>query len=323
MNHMILAQAKGLSKTFPVKGKKEAVLHAVSQVDLTIYQGETLALVGESGCGKSTLGRLLLGLLEPTEGQVLFEGQDLAKLSPKDLRALRRQMQMVFQDTAAALNPRLDVEGILSEPLRIHDLYPKSQWRERCGQLLDQVGLSRDLLDRYPHEISGGQRQRVVIARALALEPKLVVCDEPVSALDVSVQAQMLNLLADLQEANDLTYLFVSHDLSVVRHIADRVCVMFLGRVCEIGPVQEIFQHPRHPYTRFLLDSVPRPDPTRRDQGKTVLAGEIPSPVDPPSGCRFRTRCPYAREICAREVPPMQTQGERQVACHFPLKEGV
>lgn len=323
MNHMILAQAKGLSKTFPVKGKKEAVLHAVSQVDLTIYQGETLALVGESGCGKSTLGRLLLGLLEPTEGQVLFDGQDLAKLSPKDLRALRRQMQMVFQDTAAALNPRLDVEGILSEPLRIHDLYPKSQWRERCGQLLDQVGLSRDLLDRYPHEISGGQRQRVVIARALALEPKLVVCDEPVSALDVSVQAQMLNLLADLQEANHLTYLFVSHDLSVVRHIADRVCVMFLGRVCEIGPVQEIFQHPRHPYTRFLLDSVPRPDPTRRDQGKTVLAGEIPSPVDPPSGCRFRTRCPYAREICAREVPPMQTQGERQVACHFPLKEGV
>lgn len=306
-----------------MKGKKDAVLHAVSQVDLTIYQGETLALVGESGCGKSTLGRLLLGLLEPTEGQVLFDGQDLAKRSPKDLRVLRRQMQMVFQDTAAALNPRLDVEGILSEPLRIHDLCPKSQWRECCGQLLDQVGLSRDLLDRYPHELSGGQRQRVVIARALALEPKLVVCDEPVSALDVSVQAQMINLLADLQAANDLTYLFVSHDLSVVRHIADRVCVMFLGRVCEIGPVQEIFRHPRHPYTRFLLDSVPRPDPTRRDQGKTVLAGEIPSPVDPPSGCRFRTRCPYAREICAREVPPMQTQGERQAACHFPLKEGV
>ena len=216
MNQTILAQANGLSKTFPVKGKKDAVLHAVSQVDLTIYQGETLALVGESGCGKSTLGRLLLGLLEPTEGQAIFDGQDLAKLSAKDLRALRRQMQMVFQDTAAALNPRLDIAGILSEPLRIHDLCPKDQWRERCGQLLDQVGLSRDLLDRYPHEISGGQRQRVVIARALALEPKLVVCDEPVSALDVSVQAQMLNLLADLQETNHLTYLFVSHDLSVV-----------------------------------------------------------------------------------------------------------
>ena len=320
MNQTILAQANGLSKTFPVKGRKDAVLYAVSQVDLTIYQGETLALVGESGCGKSTLGRLLLGLLDPTEGQVLFDGQDLAKLSAKDLRALRRQMQMVFQDTAAALNPRLDVEGILSEPLRIHDLCPKDQWRERCGQLLDQVGLSRDLLDRYPHEISGGQRQRVVIARALALEPRLVVCDEPVSALDVSVQAQMLNLLADLQGSNHLTYLFVSHDLSVVRHIADRVCVMFLGRVCEIGPVQEIFRHPRHPYTRFLLDSVPRPDPTLRDKEKTVLAGEIPSPVDPPSGCRFRTRCPYAQEICAREVPEMQSVGEGQVACHFPLK---
>ena len=320
MNQTILAQANGLSKTFPVKGRKDAVLHAVSQVDLTIYQGETLALVGESGCGKSTLGRLLLGLLDPTEGQVLFNGQDLAKLSAKDLRTLRRQMQMVFQDTAAALNPRLDVEGILSEPLRIHDLCPKDQWRARCGQLLDQVGLSRDLLDRYPHEISGGQRQRVVIARALALEPRLVVCDEPVSALDVSVQAQMLNLLADLQASNHLTYLFVSHDLSVVRHIADRVCVMFLGRVCEIGPVQEIFRHPRHPYTRFLLDSVPRPDPTLRDKEKTVLAGEIPSPVDPPSGCRFRTRCPYAQEICAREVPEMQSVGEGQVACHFPLK---
>ena len=320
MNQTILAQANGLSKTFPVKGRKDAVLHAVSQVDLTIYQGETLALVGESGCGKSTLGRLLLGLLAPTEGQVLFDGQDLAKLSAKDLRTLRRQMQMVFQDTAAALNPRLDVEGILSEPLRIHDLCPKDQWRARCGQLLDQVGLSRDLLDRYPHEISGGQRQRVVIARALALEPRLVVCDEPVSALDVSVQAQMLNLLADLQGSNHLTYLFVSHDLSVVRHIADRVCVMFLGRVCEIGPVQEIFRHPRHPYTRFLLDSVPRPDPTLRDKEKTVLAGEIPSPVDPPSGCRFRTRCPYAQEICAREIPEMQSVGEGQVACHFPLK---
>ena len=319
----ILAQAVGLSKTFPVKGKKDAVLHAVSQVDLTIYQGETLALVGESGCGKSTLGRLLLGLLEPTEGQALFDGQDLAALPAKDLRALRRQMQMVFQDTAAALNPRLDVEGILSEPLRIHDICPKDQWRERCGLLLDQVGLSRDLLDRYPHEISGGQCQRVVIARALALEPRLVVCDEPVSALDVSVQAQMLNLLADLQEANHLTYLFVSHDLSVVRHIADRVCVMFLGRVCEIGPVKEIFRNPRHPYTKFLLDSVPRPDPTLRDREKTVLSGEIPSPVDPPSGCRFRTRCPYAREICAREVPPMRPMGEGRAACHFPLPEGV
>ena len=288
-------------------------------MDLTIYEGETLALVGESGCGKSTLGRLLLGLIPPTEGQAFFDGQDLAALSPKDLRALRRQMQMVFQDTAASLNPRLDVEGVLSEPLRIHDLCPKEAWHDRCGRLLEQVGLSRDLLVRYPHALSGGQRQRVVIARALALEPRLVVCDEPVSALDVSVQAQMLNLLADLQAANNLTYLFVSHDLSVVRHIADRVCVMFLGRVCEIGPTREIFQHPRHPYTKFLLDSVPRPDPTRRDEDRAVLTGEIPSPVAPPSGCRFRTRCPHAKEICAQAVPPMKTHGERQAACHFPL----
>ncbi len=316
----ILAEGKHLSKTFPVKGQgKGAALHAVSGVDLAVYEGETLALVGESGCGKSTLGRLLLGLLLPTQGQVFFDGQDLAALPPARLRALRRQMQLVFQDTAAALNPRWTVGQSLAEPLRIHNLCPRGEYASRGAALLTQVGLAPDLLDRYPHQLSGGQRQRVGLARALALSPRLVVCDEPVSALDVSVQAQMLNLLADLQAAQGLTYVLISHDLGVVRHSADRVCVMFLGRVCEVGPTQALFSAPRHPYTKFLLDSVPRPDPTRRGESGPPLAGEIPSPVHPPSGCRFRTRCPYAQDICAQTVPPLTGAGDHQAACHFPL----
>ena len=316
----ILAEGKHLSKTFPVKGQgKGAALHAVSGVDLAVYEGETLALVGESGCGKSTLGRLLLGLLPPTQGQVFFDGQDLAALPPARLRALRRQMQLVFQDTAAALNPRWTVGQSLAEPLRIHNLCPRGEYAARGAALLTQVGLAPDLLDRYPHQLSGGQRQRVGLARALALSPRLVVCDEPVSALDVSVQAQMLNLLADLQRAQGLTYVLISHDLGVVRHSADRVCVMFLGRVCEVGPTQALFSAPRHPYTKFLLDSVPRPDPTRRGESGPPLAGEIPSPVHPPSGCRFRTRCPYAQDICAQSVPPLTGAGDHQAACHFPL----
>lgn len=316
----ILAEGKHLSKTFPVKGQgKGAALHAVSGVDLAVYEGETLALVGESGCGKSTLGRLLLGLLPPTQGQVFFDGQDLAALPPARLRALRRQMQLVFQDTAAALNPRWTVGQSLAEPLRFHNLCPRGEYAARGAALLTQVGLAPDLLDRYPHQLSGGQRQRVGLARALALSPRLVVCDEPVSALDVSVQAQMLNLLADLQASQGLTYVLISHDLGVVRHSADRVCVMFLGRVCEVGPTQALFSAPRHPYTKFLLDSVPRPDPTRRGESGLPLAGEIPSPVHPPSGCRFRTRCPYAQDICAQTVPPLTGAGDHQAACHFPL----
>ena len=316
----ILAEGKHLSKTFPVKGQgKGAALHAVSGVDLAVYEGETLALVGESGCGKSTLGRLLLGLLPPTQGQVFFDGQDLAALPPARLRALRRQMQLVFQDTAAALNPRWTVGQSLAEPLRIHNLCPRGEYAARGAALLTQVGLAPDLLDRYPHQLSGGQRQRVGLARALALSPRLVVCDEPVSALDVSVQAQMLNLLADLQASQGLTYVLISHDLGVVRHSADRVCVMFLGRVCEVGPTQALFSAPRHPYTKFLLDSVPRPDPTRRGESGPPLAGEIPSPVHPPSGCRFRTRCPAAQDICAQTVPPLTGAGDHQAACHFPL----
>lgn len=313
----ILVEGRGLVKDFPVKGReKGAVLHAVSQVDITIREGETLALVGESGCGKSTLGRLLLGLLPPTAGEVYFDGQNLAQLTAEQLRVLRRQMQVVFQDTAAALNPRLSVAGLLAEPMKIHKLCPREEMPRRAGDLLEQVGLSRELLSRFPHALSGGQRQRVVIARALALDPRLVVCDEPTSALDASIQAQTLNLLADLQESRGLTYLFVSHDLGVVRYIADRVCVMFLGKVCEIAPTKALFSHPKHPYTRFLLDSVPRPDPTLRCQPRTLLEGEIPSPVAPPSGCPFRTRCPEAKPLCAEKAPPMVGEGEHWVACY-------
>lgn len=316
----MLVQGQDLSKSFPAKGDRRGTrLHAVREINLTIYEGETLALVGESGCGKSTLGRLLLGLLSPTQGQVFFDGQNLASLSPQAMRILRRQMQMVFQDTAAALNPRLDVAGILSEPFRIHKLCPRAEYPARCAGLLDQVGLPRRLLHRYPHELSGGQRQRVGIARALALSPRLVICDEPVSALDVSVQAQVLNLLADLQEAKGLTYVLISHDLGVVRHSADRVCVMFLGRVCEVGPTKTIFNAPCHPYTKFLLAAVPRPDPTCRNWGEDLLSGEPPSPIHPPSGCPFRTRCPKAKEICAQQVPTLQGEGDHQAACHFPL----
>lgn len=317
----VLAESVHLVKDFPVSGSgKKTAVHAVSDVSLEIFQGETLALVGESGCGKSTLGRLLLGLIEPTDGQVLFDGQDISGLKGKSLREKRREMQIIFQDPYASLNPRMDVEAIIAEPLKTHKLYPtKEATRQRVLELMDEVGIPREFLHRYPHQFSGGQRQRIGIARALALHPKLIVCDEPVSALDVSIQSQVINLLEDLQMQYGLTYLFISHDLSVVRHISDRVCVMFLGCICEIGATAEIFEHPRHPYTRFLLDSVPKPDPTQRDDGRELLTGEIPSPVNPPSGCRFRTRCPYADEVCAAKRPELTDCGGRKVACHHPL----
>lgn len=320
-NGKILAEVQALVKDFPVSGgRKKGAVHAVSGVSLEIFQGETLALVGESGCGKSTLGRLLLGLLEPSGGKVLFDGTDISALKGKAQREKRREMQIIFQDPYASLNPRMDVEKIISEPLKTHKVYPtKEATRARVLELMDEVGIPREFLHRYPHQFSGGQRQRIGIARALALQPKLIVCDEPVSALDVSIQSQVINLLEDLQEQYGLTYLFISHDLSVVRHISDRVCVMFLGCICEVGDTAAIYEQPRHPYTRFLLDSVPKPDPTLRDDGRELLAGEIPSPVDPPSGCRFRTRCPYADEICAAERPALRDCGGRQVACHHPL----
>ena len=296
MENKVLVDVKHLVKEFPVSGSGKGVVHAVSDVSFQIYEGETLALVGESGCGKSTLGRLLLRLLEPTSGEVDFDGTNVGKLKGKELRNFRKEMQIIFQDPYASLKPRMNVEQIISEPLVTHKI---------CAN--------------YPHQFSGGQRQRIGIARALALRPRLIVCDEPVSALDVSIQSQVLNLLDDLQEQYHLTYLFISHDLSVVRHISDRVAVMFLGCICEIGSTKEIYEQPMHPYTKFLLDSVPQPDPTQRDDGKELLAGEIPSPVNPPSGCRFRTRCPYATDRCAQEVPELKTYGDRHVACHYPL----
>ena len=319
MEHEVMLQAQGLVKDFRVPG---GVVSSVAGVDLEIYRGETLALVGESGCGKSTLGRLLMRLIEPTAGKVIFDGVDLNSVSPARMRALRQRMQIIFQDPFSSLDPRMTVGQIIEEPLKIHRLCPDKKEREaRVRALMKRIGIRPEYYDRYPHQFSGGQRQRVAIARALALKPELVVCDEPVSALDVSIQAQILNLLQDLQQEFHLTYLFISHDLSVVRYISDRVCVMFLGRICEIGDAEEVYSHPRHPYTKFLMDSVPLPDPDKRKEDKDLLTGEVPSPIAPPSGCRFHTRCPYAQDICAQEPPPAfrDLGGGHGCACHFPL----
>ena len=317
----VLLKAEGLVKNFHVPG---GVVSSVAGVDLEIYRGETLALVGESGCGKSTLGRLLLHLIEPTAGKVIFDGADLGAMSAKELHAIRQRMQIIFQDPFSSLNPRMKVGKIIEEPMKIHGLYPDKKEREaKVRELMEHIGIRPEYYNRYPHQFSGGQRQRVGIARALALHPELVVCDEPVSALDVSIQAQILNLLRDLQQDFHLTYLFISHDLSVVRYIADRVCVMFLGRICEIGEAEQIYSHPRHPYTKFLMESVPLPDPDLRKEDRDLLPGEVPSPIAPPSGCRFHTRCPYAQPICAQEPPPAfrDLGGGHCCACHFPLED--
>ena len=317
----VLLQASHLVKEFPVEGgKKGAAVHAVSDVSLTLFEGETLALVGESGCGKSTLGRLLIRLLPPTSGTVTYDGTDILALKERDFAPYRRQMQIIFQDPYASLDPRMNVTQIIEEPLRANGVgKTKAERQEKVFELMDLVGIPREYAKRYPHQFSGGQRQRIGIARAIALNPKLVVCDEPVSALDVSIQAQVLNLLRDLQQQKHMTYLFISHDLSVVRHISDRVAVMFLGKICEVGPTKDLYEHPLHPYTKFLLASVPNPDPTKRDENEVLLTGDIPSPVNPPSGCRFRTRCPFADAKCAEEEPAMQEVGERRFACHHPL----
>lgn len=313
MSREMLLEAKNLNKTFKVsKGR----VQAVTDVSLKIYKGETLALVGESGCGKSTLGRLLLRLIEPDSGEVNFDGVDLTKLKSRELRQFRRRMQLVFQDPYASLDPRLTIADCICEPLRAFG-YTKEQMQEAVLDLADKVGINPDHLNRYPHQFSGGQRQRVGIARAIALHPDLVVCDEPVSALDVSIQAQTLNLLRDLQEEMQLTYLFISHDLGVVHYVADRVCVMFLGRVCEIGTTEEVYYHPKHPYTRYLLVATPKIGEGASE--KELLTGEIPSPINPPSGCRFRTRCPFAKPICAEQTPELKGEGGHMCACHFPL----
>lgn len=321
MEKKVLLEAKNLVKEFPVSGGRgKQRVHAVSDVSLEIRGGETLALVGESGCGKSTLGRLLIRLLSPTSGEIIFQGERISGMREKEFAPFRKQMQIIFQDPYASLNPRMKVTDIIGEPLVTYGLArDRKDLEEQVMDLMDQVGFPREFRNRYPHQFSGGQRQRIGIARAIALQPKLIVCDEPVSALDVSIQSQVLNLLKDLQEQRQLTYLFISHDLGVVHFIADRVCVMFLGMICEIGETEELYQRPLHPYTRFLLDAIPQADPRLRSQEKEILSGEIPSPVNPPAGCRFHTRCPYAKEICSRQAPPCRREGERQVFCHFPL----
>jgi len=309
-----LVSVSGLVKHFPVEGSTD-VVRAVDGVSFEIFAGETLGLVGESGCGKSTVGRCLLRLIEPTAGHIYFEGQDILALNRKGLREIRREMQIIFQDPYASLNPRMKVGDIVGEPLVIHNQGTKSERRDRVAALLRRVGLDPDYMNRYAHEFSGGQRQRLGVARALALNPKLIVADEPVSALDVSVQAQVVNLLQELQEEFKLTYLFISHGLAVVEHISTRVAVMYLGRIVEIADAAELYAQPLHPYTQALLSAIPIPDPTQKRK-RIVLQGDVPTPINPPSGCRFRTRCPLAIEECARIDPELrEVSPGHHVAC--------
>lgn len=312
----VLLRCEHLVKEFPVDRKR--AVHAVSDISLEIYEGECLALVGESGCGKSTLGRTLIQLHVPTSGKVFFRDAEISAMKPAQFAQYRRQMQMIFQDPYASLDPRMTVRDIIAEPLVTHKVCEnKEAVTARVLELMDAVGVPREFLYRYPHQFSGGQRQRIGIARAVALNPSLVICDEPVSALDVSVQSQVLNLLKDIQANYGLTYLFISHDLSVVRFISNRVCVMFLGKICEIGDSETIYRDPVHPYTKFLMNAIPIANPHLREQEKTLLEGEIPSPIDPPKGCRFHTRCPYATDRCRAEEPALREVKGRQVACHL------
>ena len=323
MSNEILLRVDSLVKHFPIyEGvirRQVGAVHAVDGVSFDIHKGETLGLVGESGCGKSTAGRTILRLYKPTDGHVYYDGTDLASLSDREMRAMRRKLQIIFQDPYASLNPRMTVADIVGEPLVVHKVANGKEVQERVQELLRLVGLNPAFADRYPHEFSGGQRQRIGVARALALQPDLIICDEPISALDVSIQAQVINLLEDLQKQFGLTYLFIAHDLSVVRHISDRVAVMYLGVIVELAARDELYDHPLHPYSQALLSAVPIPDPVAEERRqRIILEGDVPSPVNPPSGCRFRTRCPIAESICTEEKPEWREVKEgHYVACHL------
>ncbi|HXN41822.1 MAG TPA: dipeptide ABC transporter ATP-binding protein [Myxococcaceae bacterium] len=321
-----LLEIRNLKVHFPARGglwgRVRGTVKAVDGVSLEIDRGETLGLVGESGCGKSTLGRTILRLIEPTSGSIRFDSQDLTPLSQRQLRPLRRRMQLIFQDPYASLNPRMRVGEIVGEPFAIHRLADGVQRAKRVRSLLDKMGLPADSERRYPHEFSGGQRQRIGIARALAVGPELIVADEPISALDVSIQAQIVNLLMDLQAELKLTYLFIAHDLNVVEHVSTRVAVMYLGKIVEVAAAADLYRDPKHPYTQALLSAVPIPDPRRKTQ-RTVLKGEFPSPIDPPTGCAFHPRCPYAFERCRKETPPLFNLGGRQSACFLAEEPAV
>lgn len=327
MEALPLLEVRNLKKYFPIRGgflgRAIGQVYALSGVSFRLEQGQTLGLVGESGCGKSTLGKVILRLIEPTEGQIFFRGQDISRMRLNELRPLRKEMQMIFQDPYSSLNPRMTVRSILQEPFVIHRIGSSGERQRWVAELLETVGLSSEDLDRYPHEFSGGQRQRIGIARALALNPALIIADEPVSALDVSIQSQILNLLMDLQKQRNLSYLFIAHDLAVISHISDMVAVMYLGRLVEFASSEDLYRQPRHPYTQALTEAIPVPvyDPQKRKESRKVIGGDVPSPVSPPSGCHFHTRCPLAQDRCRTDVPQLRETGDGQrthlVACHF------
>ncbi|MDX2499649.1 MAG: dipeptide ABC transporter ATP-binding protein [Deltaproteobacteria bacterium] len=320
-NENVLLEAKNVVKYFPIKGgvllKEIASVKAVDDVSLSIKEGETVGLVGESGCGKTTFGRAILRLEEPTSGDVFFEGQNILKADKKQMQALRENMQIIFQDPYSSLNPRKTVSHIIGEPLLVHGMKSRKQRQQRVLELLRVVGLRKEHMRRYPHQFSGGQRQRIGVARALALNPKLIVCDEAVSALDVSIQAQVINLLKDLQDEFGLTYLFISHDLSVVEHVSDRVAVMYLGKIVEIASSKMLYKNPLHPYTQALLSAVPIPDPSLQRANRIILKGDVPSPIDPPPGCSFHPRCLYARDTCRQSEPPLKEINQEHFAACF------
>lgn len=316
-----ILQVKNLKKFFPAKKelfKEQQMVKAVDDVTFDVFEGETLGLVGESGCGKSTLGRTIIRLYDPTAGSILYKGKDIAKLSTKEMLPYRKKIQMIFQDPYASLDPRMTVGEIIKEPLVIHDMHTPKERDEKVQELLKVVGLKPDHIRRYPHEFSGGQRQRIGIARTLALDPEFIICDEPISALDVSIQAQIINLLEELQEKTNVSYLFIAHDLGMVKHISHRIGVMYLGHMVEIGTSEQVYHTPLHPYTEALLSAAPIPDPKQaREKQRIIIEGELPSPINPPSGCPFRTRCPKAFELCAQVRPELKEVQGRQVACHL------